>query len=540
MRKQGDMENMNNKKRIRVLLVNPPTIEEIPESFRGISYYTWLRTKNKFYDFVPGELLGAQCIESYVQSHNHDCDFEILNACVEEHTTVEQTLQEIRNRMPLELVCFTGPYNVFHEVQYLASQVKEEYPGTYVMYGQFFASLCYEEILNKYKEFDFLNVGYGEITISKMIQFLQAECVLEDIPGLAYRDKEGNVVYNNEDGCCLDEIVDVKPTRNDIQKVIKSGLNVSIHCSRGCPYRCSFCATGTLMGKMGEHNNYRLRDPYEVVDEIEEIYNKYHINKITFVDDTFAANTVQGKEQAKIIAEEIIKRNIHLEIMIDTRIDCIDKELFTLLYQAGVHYVNIGIESANNQNLIEFNKGYKADRINESLQILEDIGIHAVYGFINFNPETTMEELKSNVELLKQLKYTDPTMYSHEFIPYPGIDMTNRLLKDGLITGEFPDYQNKYKHPEVYEVKMNYDRLLSKYTMFLFNMNKTPDFHVQEYQELNEKIYELFSKYFEELVQTSIDKKNIAELFNDYDAELKAYLKQILIGESNKKLNERQ
>lgn len=519
-------------KKIKVLLVNPPTVAEIPEFARGISYYSWLKTKNKFCDFVPGELLGAQCIQKYVREHNLDCEFEILNACVEEHVSVEQTLEVILKKMPLDLVCLTGPYDVFSEILYIAEKIKQYNSNIKILYGQFFASLCYNEILEKYSVFDYLSVGYGEVTVSKLIDYLQNKCKIDEIPGLAYK-MEDDVIYRKQEWCNVSEIIKIKPTRENVQKVLNSGLNISIFCSRGCPYRCSFCATGSLMGR--EHK-YFLRDPYDVVDELEELYNKYHIKRITFVDDTFAPNTSAGKEQARIIAEEIIKRNIKLEIMVDSRIDCIDRELFTLLYRAGVRYVYIGIEAASDENLKEYNKGYKANKIKDSLEILSEIGIKAVYGFINFNPETTFEDLLSNIELLSNLKYTDPTMYSHEYIPYPGTDMTKRLIKEGLVVGSFPNYRIIYKEPKIQTIKNVYDKLLAIYTTFVFNMNKYPEFYISNHEQIYNNINKMFASYIREVVLALMHDDDTECIYKRYRYILKDLLKKILIEERKREM----
>ena len=233
------------------------------------------------------------------------------------------------------MLCLSGSYDVFSEVLQIAETIRQYSPKTKILYGQFFASLCYEEILKKYNIFDFVSVGYGEITISKLIERLQSVKEVDEIPGLAYRF--GNeIVCREQQVCEFDEIIGIRPTRKNVEEVMCSGLNVSIFASRGCPYRCSFCATGSLMDKC---NGYRLRDPYDVVDELEYLYKKYNLERITFVDDTFAPNNRAGKKQTRIIAEEIIRRAIKIEIMVDCRIDSIERELFTLLHVAGVRYV---------------------------------------------------------------------------------------------------------------------------------------------------------------------------------------------------------
>lgn len=515
---------------IKVLLVNPPSLTEVPPMGEGLSYYDWLKLKNSEYKFIPGELLGCQCIQNYVEKHNEDCCIEILNACVDGHTSLEQTLEEIKEKMPIDILAFSGPYSVFSEIEYLAKELKTLYPNICIAYGQFFASLCYEDILKNFSFFDFVCIGYGEITMSKIIEYKQGIIDINDIPAVGYKDKSNNIIVNpiNFD---LEKIIKTIPTRYETEKVLKNGLCVSMFCSRGCPYRCSFCATGSLMRTCNQ--KYMLRTPESVIDEVQFLYDNFKIQRLTFVDDTFAANTIEAKQQAKEIALEIIKRNINIQIMIDTRIDCIDEELFALLKKAGVIKAFIGIEAANNENLLEYNKGYKKDIILDRIKILEKIGIEIVPGFITFNPDSTLDTLKANAHLIKEIPNSDPSMFSYEYIPYPGTDLTNKFLKEGLVVGQFPHYKNNYKIPQVKLVKQSYDRLLSKYSMFLINTRKKYNFNINDYLSAKMKINELFFNYFMEIItQIELGKlKLLEDIYFVYNQKLMELLKSVLLSQ---------
>lgn len=521
-------------KLIKVLMVNPPSLTEVPEMEEGLSYYEWLKLKNKAYEFIPGELLGCQCIQSYVEKNNIDCSIDILNSCVEMHTSIEQTLKEIEKKMPLDVVAFTGPYSVFSEIEYLAQAIKNSYPETCIVYGQFFASLCCEAILENYPFFDFVCIGYGEITISKIIEYKQGVIRIQDIPAVGFKNKYNKFILNSIESN-TEKIIKVIPTRYDIEKVKKTGLCISIFCSRGCPYRCSFCATGSLMRRYGHCTPFSLRHPISVVDEIQYLHEEFNINRFTFVDDTFAANTAEAKKQAKEIALEIVKRNLNIQIMIDTRIDCIDEDLFVLLKNAGVVKAFVGIEAANNNNLLEYNKGYKTDVIFEKIKILENLGIEIVPGFITFNPDSTVDELRSNADLIRNIPNSDPSMFSYEYIPYPGTDLTNKFIKDGLVVGNFPNYENNYKNPEVKLIKQTYDRLLTRYSTFLINRNKEPNFDIDAEPLIKMQIHELFADYFNEIIEAiELEKQNLLDdIYSDYNQKLMEQLKMILLLEVN-------
>ena len=86
-------------------------------------------------------------------------------------------------------------------------------------------------------------------------------------------------------------------------------------------------------------------------------------------------------------------------------------------------------------------------------------------------------------------------MYSHEYIPYPGTDMTKRLIKEGLVVGSFPNYRIIYNEPKIKTIKNVYDKLLAIYTTFVFNMNKYPEFYISNHEQIYNNINKMFASY---------------------------------------------
>lgn len=85
--------------------------------------------------------------------------------------------------------------------------------------------------------------------------------------------------------------------------------------SKGCPYKCTFCAISSLP--------YLERSPKNVIDGIEDCYKKYNIREIDFFDAVFFFN----REGALKICWEIIKRQIKIEWSCRSRVDLVDNEL---------------------------------------------------------------------------------------------------------------------------------------------------------------------------------------------------------------------
>ena len=60
--------------------------------------------------------------------------------------------------------------------------------------------------------------------------------------------------------------------------------HVPIMTSRGCPYRCSYCASHTI------NDRFRRRDPIRVADEIHYWHTRLGIRHFSFYDDALLVN----------------------------------------------------------------------------------------------------------------------------------------------------------------------------------------------------------------------------------------------------------
>ena len=72
--------------------------------------------------------------------------------------------------------------------------------------------------------------------------------------------------------------------------------------SRGCPYRCTYCASGLLNGF-----GYRRRDPIGVADEVSYWHDRYGVHHFAFYDDALLTDP---RSAAIPMMKEIIRRKL--------------------------------------------------------------------------------------------------------------------------------------------------------------------------------------------------------------------------------------
>ena len=180
-----------------------------------------------------------------------------------------------------------------------------------------------EEILQVQPEIDYVVLGEGELIIAELCRMLESKRTVSKIKGLVYRTAKGTVKANPRRDLIKDvdslpfparDLVDM--SRLGTHKYIDVGrVSATMISSRGCPFKCAFCSSHITMGKI-----YRFRSAQNVLAEIDELVNRYHVNHIAFEDDTFTLN----RDRVETICRDLIQRNYDLTWYCLSRVESMD------------------------------------------------------------------------------------------------------------------------------------------------------------------------------------------------------------------------
>ncbi len=165
----------------------------------------------------------------------------------------------------------------------------------------------------------------------------------------------------------------------DLVDMTKYAL-MGIQYSRGCPFNCDFCDITTLLGR-----KVRTKTTGQIIDELESLYAHNWRGDVFFVDDNFIGKRQQLKtELLPAIIDWMEKRNHPFAFNTQASIDLVDDEaLMTLMTRAGFDCVFIGIETPNEESLVECNKKQNEGRdIVAAIQKIQQFGIQVQAGFI--------------------------------------------------------------------------------------------------------------------------------------------------------------
>lgn len=261
--------------------------------------------------------------------------------------------------------------------------------------------------------FDFVVVGEGE----KAVTDISNNIIESGIINLPYIKDIDTIPFPAR------HLIDIHSYGYDID----GRKATTIITSRGCHYRCAFCSKDVW--KKG----VRFHSPEYVAREIEDIQQKYGINNILFLDDSFAYN----KDRLLSILELIKPLNINFRCYINSK--GMTDEILKKMYDAGCIEVGIGIESGSQKILDIVNKNTKVEDNLKLVNICKNIGIK-VNAFIMIGlPGETYETV---IQTKKWMETALPDKFGFNiFVPYIGTPIYNNSEKYDITLYDMP---NKY------------------------------------------------------------------------------------------------
>jgi radical SAM superfamily enzyme YgiQ (UPF0313 family) len=167
---------------------------------------------------------------------------------------------------------------------------------------------------------------------------------------------------------------------------------VSIQFSRGCPFNCDFCNITTLLG-----HRPRTKTAAQIVAELDGLYALGWRKSIFFVDDNFIGNKKHIKTEVLPALIEWRKGKTGMPFSTEVSINLADDPvLLRLMVEAGFDTVFVGIETPNEDSLIECNKSQNKGRdLVESVKLLQRAGLQVQGGFIvgfDNDPDSIFEQ----------------------------------------------------------------------------------------------------------------------------------------------------
>lgn len=335
--------------KINVLLINPEDIKAY-RRFSEFSPFAGLAYLASYLDYRFGDSVRIRIIEMLPEKMTLDA------------------LVEIAQNERFHVVGITSKtYNYFF-AEKVAKAIKLVSPKSLILFGGSHATaLPRQVVMNDYC--DMVVPSEGEVVVAELIyNLLSSSDPFDSITG-AYYKRDGEVIEATSRPIIsnLDELPFPEWSkyydlnlydRHYDDDTGKFHLMIPIFASRSCPYVCHFCQP-VLTRK------YRTRSVDNVLDEVEELVDRYRINRLYFEDSIFGVK----KNWFMSFCNEWDARGLvgKVEWGFRTNVNCVDYEQLKSASDAGCFHIYFGMESASDQVLTRIGKGATKKKLSTAI-----------------------------------------------------------------------------------------------------------------------------------------------------------------------------
>ena len=251
----------------------------------------------------------------------------------------------------------------------------------------------------------------------------------------------------------------------------KKYSSMSVQYSRGCPFNCEFCDIIVLNG-----HKPRTKDKEQVLAELDALYRLGWRAGVFIVDDNFIGNRRKLKlEILPAVIAWMETRKYPFALSTEASINMADDEkLMQLMTEAGFNTVFVGIETPNEESLVECNKSQNQNRdLVASVKKIQNHGFEVQGGFIVGFDSDPLSIFKSQINFIQNSGIVT-AMVGLLNAPagtrlYKRLKAENRLLKS--FTGDNTDCSLNFIP------KMNSETLMNGYKQVLDTIYSPKDFY---------------------------------------------------------------
>ncbi|WP_295031067.1 B12-binding domain-containing radical SAM protein [uncultured Methanobrevibacter sp.] len=389
---------------MKVTLVNPPQTA----------------SKYKFMGVIAPPL-GIGYIAAVLRDNG--IDVNILDASAEDMDFKEFS-EEIKNRSP-DIISISALTPTINKALETAKTAKEVLPNSIIVMGGYHPTFDFEETLKN----DFVDIvirGEGEYVLRDLVETIENNGDLREVRGIVFKEDDNIVLNPNADLIYdLDALpfpaFDLMPM--DKYKLLDMDTHMAtMITTRGCPMKCSFCSSAAMHGR-----KMRQRSVDNILAEIDFLREKYDINTIAFMDDTFTLK----KSRLMEFCDKLKQKDYEIMWGCTARVDTLDEEVLKNMKESGCITVFMGVESVDQNQLDSMDKGITVPKIENAFKMSRKLGIRTIASVALGMPGDTKKIMNKTIKFVHKLK-PNYAIYSLS-TPYPGTRFYKESFEKNLI-----------------------------------------------------------------------------------------------------------
>ena len=312
--------------------------------------------------------------------------------------------------------------------------LRERFAGVPIALGGVYPTL-FPDHAGRFSGADHIVCGEGENAVARMI----AETVKPASPARPF------------DPADLDSLPE------PAYDLLPAGDCLPFMTSRGCPHRCSYCASSEMFAR------FRRRDPLRAADHLIESVERFGFEDVAFYDDALLADAARHFIP---FCDRLIAGGIRARFHTPNGLDyaVLDGAIAERMARLGFRTIRVSLETANRERLRRMGRESDLSRFESALRALagagfdlREVGVYVLFGL----PGQTRGEVEQSVDYVLSLGAA-PNLSEYSPLPFtaeweevrglgnPPVEQEPLLTNNSVfyrLNSEFPDtWVNDLRH----------------------------------------------------------------------------------------------
>jgi len=364
--------------------------------------------------------------------------------CTAERLSLEQAVRRIEEA-DARLVCFvvygqnpnSGTTNMAGAIGLAASlkAVRPDVPTCFV--GSHVSALPLEVLASPAVDFVLLNEGVYAVQ-NLLRTDLQTD--LHNVRGIGFK-QDGNPRINEAERVVPQELMDVDlpgyawdllPYRErplDLYRAHFWHANfdhgqrtpfAAVYTSLGCRFKCDFCMINIVNRTNNEEGISAAASPImrfwspEFMLRQFEILGRMGVSTVRLSDEMFFLD----RRFFEPLLKGLVDRDLGFRMWAYSRIDTVRPKFLELFRQAGINWLALGVEAANQEIRREVSKGtFEEVNIREVARSIRESDINVIANYIYGFPDDTLDTMQQTLDLAIELNTEMANMYPCQALP---------------------------------------------------------------------------------------------------------------------------